>query len=158
MKQRCPLVPEARRFRMQAVEFDETTQYWTCHVTPNCQTAPCPRGSVRSKRVHRHSQRTLAALPWAEYTAPLHLQGRRFSCQQRRGSRHIFCARVPTVGSPHPLSCGRVDWPGALSPVGLPLRAFERNLGVWGVSAYDTARAPAAPWATLCAPTGHRRE
>src|SRR5215472_17960960 len=57
----------------------------------SCQSAACcPLCAQPSARVHSHYRRTLADLPWGPLRVQLHLQVRRFFCQNPTCPRKIF--------------------------------------------------------------------
>jgi transposase len=51
-------------------------------------------------RIHSHYERTLAALPWAQYRVRLQLRVRKWFCHNRHCPRRIFTERLPTVAAP----------------------------------------------------------
>ena len=65
------------------------------------QTSPsCPRCEVSTDRVHSHYQRTLADLPWGDWSVRLGLTVRKFFCDNPRCARRIFTERLAGVAVP----------------------------------------------------------
>ncbi len=59
--------------------------------------ARCPLCQRWAKRVHSRYSRTIRDLPWAGRPVLIHLQVRRFFCDNRRCVRRIFAEQVPDL-------------------------------------------------------------
>ena len=62
--------------------------------------AQCPVCTRPAQRVHSRYQRTLADLPWAEFSVILQLRVRKFFCLNGDCKRRIFTERLPAVVAP----------------------------------------------------------
>lgn len=63
-------------------------------------TASCSACKCSATRIHSHYQRTLADLPLAKVPVRLHLQVRRFYCDNPACSKHTFSETVPGLVAP----------------------------------------------------------
>lgn len=59
-----------------------------------------PLCSTSTRRIHSHYERTLADLPWADYSVTLQLRVRKLFCVNPQCKRRIFTERIPTVAAP----------------------------------------------------------
>lgn len=71
------------------------------YLVPFRRGACCPLCQRLSRRVHSRYWRTLADLPYAEQSACLKVQVRRFFCGDRRCTRRIFAERLPDLTQPY---------------------------------------------------------
>ena len=94
------LLPDTQALSLDHVEIDMLNRCLTVHVTSPCPIATCPICEHATIRVHSRYTRTVADLPWADYTVRLQLQVRRFFCDTASCSRKIFTERLPTVLEP----------------------------------------------------------
>jgi transposase len=72
----------------------------TLELSVTQQTAACPLCAQPARRVHSRYCRTVADLPWADRPVRIHLQVRRFFCDNLDCQRTIFTERLPTVVAP----------------------------------------------------------
>ncbi|MFQ5502670.1 MAG: ISL3 family transposase, partial [Phycisphaerae bacterium] len=75
---------------------------------PPKSPAACPTCDVFSSRVHSHYSRVLADLPWQGTPVQLHLEARRFFCDNSSCFRRIFVERLPKVGDVHARKTARL--------------------------------------------------
>jgi transposase len=94
------LLPDATTLRLEACEVDDTTAQITLRVCSMQTRVPCPLCTTPAQRIHSHSERTLADLPWAQYRVRLQLRVRKWFCGHRRCGRRIFTERLPTIAAP----------------------------------------------------------
>ena len=62
-------------------------------ITPTSRSAPCPRCSHASDRIHSRYYRTLRDLPWADMAVTLRVRVRRFRCTNPSCPQAIFAER-----------------------------------------------------------------
>jgi transposase len=62
------LFPNVSEFHLESVERDDLRHALTLVVTSTARAAPCPECGQASHRHHSRYWRTVADLPWAEYT------------------------------------------------------------------------------------------
>ncbi len=86
--------------RLDAYTLDNTATRITLQVSSTQATAPCPRCAIPARRLHSRYQRTLADLPWAQYSVRLQLRVRKWFCGNRHCRRRIFTERLPTITAP----------------------------------------------------------
>ncbi len=60
----------------------------------------CPHCNVLSARSHSRYQRTLADLPWADFTVRIELTVRKWFCSTEACPRRIFTERLPAIVAP----------------------------------------------------------
>jgi transposase len=60
----------------------------------------CPHCNVPSAHPHSRYQRTLADLPWADFTVRIHLTVSKWFCSTEACPRRIFTERLPTLVAP----------------------------------------------------------
>jgi transposase len=94
------LFPDPTTRRLEACAVDDAAAQITLGVRATQATAPCPRCTTPARRLHSHSARTLADLPWAAYRVRLQLRVRQWFCGNRRCRRRLFTARLPTGAAP----------------------------------------------------------
>lgn len=61
----------------------------------------CPRCELPSTKVHSRYSRSLADLPWEGIRVRLHLNVRKFFCQNSACKQRIFCELLPDVADPY---------------------------------------------------------
>jgi transposase len=59
------LLPDAPLLRLDACHIDDTPAQITLRVRSMQTRVPCPLCTTPAQRIHSHSERTLADLPWA---------------------------------------------------------------------------------------------
>ncbi len=87
------LLPVCLPLRLR--ELVVTAQDVTLGLICDQSVATCPLCGEPSRRVHSHYSRTLEDLPWGSLRVHLHLQVRRFFCQNPACARKIFCEPLP---------------------------------------------------------------
>jgi transposase len=126
------LLPEATTLRLDACHVDTPAAQITLRVRSTQTTAPGPLCPTPAQRIHSHSARTLADLPWAESQVRLQRHVRTWFCRNRHCRRRIVTERWPTVAAP---------WARR------PLRLAPRLVAL-GVALGGTAGVPLRPqWA-----------
>jgi hypothetical protein len=100
----------------------------------------CPRCELPSAKVHSRYSRCLADLPWEGIRVRLHLNVRKFFCQNSACKQRIFCELLPEVADPYARRTARLNdalevigytlggRPGARASVQLGLTASPRTL------------------------------
>lgn len=84
----------------EAIHLEKIIQHHsslTLVVTATRTEAECPRCHRHATRVHSYYTRKVADLPWHGIAVQLHLQTRRFRCQNSLCTKRIFCERLPRV-------------------------------------------------------------
>jgi transposase len=94
------LLPDAALRRLEACVRDDPLRQITLAVRSTQASARCPVCTTPASRLHSHSERTLADLPWAHYRVRLQLRVRKWFCHNRHCVRRIFTERLPTVTAP----------------------------------------------------------
>jgi transposase len=79
----------------------------------------CPRCELPSVKVHSRYSRRLADLPWEGIGVRLHLQARKFFCQNSACKQRIFCELLPEVADPYARRTLRLN--DALEVIGFAL-------------------------------------
>lgn len=95
------LFPNVSEFRLDSIERDELRRALTLVVVSTAQNASCPDCGQPSSRYHSRYWRTVADLPWAEYTVQVRVGLRKWHCRTTDCRRRVFCERLPTVTRPH---------------------------------------------------------
>jgi transposase len=95
------LFPNVSDFRRDSVERDDIHGALTLVVTSTATAALCPECGQLSKRYHSRYWRTVADLPWAEYTIKVRVGLRKWHCRTADCRRRVFCERLTTVTRPH---------------------------------------------------------
>lgn len=94
------LLPEPESIVLDKVEMEEGNRRIACTVSTIGAAAACPVCKMVTLRTHSHYQRTLADLPWAGVPVCIHLQVRRFFCDNPGCRRKIFSERLPGIATP----------------------------------------------------------
>src|SRR4030095_285070 len=95
------LLPNGREVPLGSVERDDLRRALTLVVVSTARNAPCPECGQPSSRYHSRYWRTVADLPWAEYTVKVRVALRKWHCRTTDCRRRVFCERLPTVTRPH---------------------------------------------------------
>src|ERR1041384_2663628 len=95
------LFPNGSEFRLESVERDHLRGALTLVVTSTATAAVCPECNQPSHRSHSRYWRTVADLPWAEYTVKVRVGLRKWQCRTTDCRRRVFCERLPLVTQPH---------------------------------------------------------
>src|SRR6266702_4739112 len=96
------LLPDATTLHLEACHVDTTAAQITLlvHSTQASVPCPCPLCTTPARRIHRHYERILADLPWAEYRVRLQLRVRKRFCRNLHCRRRIFtksCQDAPLL-------------------------------------------------------------
>ena len=94
------LLPNPTQLEVTALAFDLDCRHLTVGVTSVQACVVCPSCKLPATRVHSRYTRTLADLPWADFTVRLHLTTRKWFCSTPICARRIFTERLPSVGAP----------------------------------------------------------
>jgi transposase len=94
------LFPNVSEFQLDSVERDEVHRALTFVVTSTARGASCPECGQLSHRYHSRYWRTVADLPWAEYTVQVRVALRKWHCRAPDCRRRVFCERLPRVTRP----------------------------------------------------------
>src|SRR5689334_12458821 len=95
------LFPKGSESHLEAVERDDLRRALTLVVTSTARAAVCPDCHQPSRRYHSRYWRTVAEMPWAEYTVRIRLGLRKWHCRTTDCQRRVFCERLPLVTRPH---------------------------------------------------------
>ena len=86
--------------RLCAWQIEETTTQINLTIVSTKAMAHCPICHKAAHRIHSHYERTLADLPWSEYSVSWQLRVRKFFCTNPDCQRLIFTERLPEVVEP----------------------------------------------------------
>jgi transposase len=132
------LIPDPRQ--LELVRLTGATTGITLVVRTRNAESLCPACGQRSARVHSWYQRRVADLPWLGVPVRLHLQVRRFFCDQMGCPRTIFTERLPGIVAPYARRTQRlarlVEVVGMLLGGNAGSRFLER-LGCGGGESHD---------------------
>lgn len=113
----CHLLPDSSSLQLESWLIDEANPRITLNVSSTQIVTKCPVCAHPTHRIHSHYKRTLADLPWADYSITLQLQVRKFFCINATCWRRIFTERIATVAAPWARRTGRMA--GQLTAIGL---------------------------------------
>ncbi len=94
------LLPDSASLQLKSWLLDEAETHIKLSVSSTQPVVHCPICAHSTHRIHSRYERTLADLPWAEYSITLKLQVRKFFCINAGCKRRIFTERVATVAVP----------------------------------------------------------
>src|SRR5579883_1206282 len=94
------LLPDPASIELENCLVDQTQAKITLIVSSKQTLVSCPVCNCLTSRIHSHYHRTLADLPWANYSITLQLLVRKFFCPNLACFRRIFTERIPTVAAP----------------------------------------------------------
>ena len=94
------LLPDSASLQLKSWLIDEAKTHVKLSVSSTQTVVHCPNCAHTTHRIHSHYERTLADLPWADYSITLELQVRKFFCINAGCKRRIFTERVATVAAP----------------------------------------------------------
>ncbi len=137
------ILPDPEHLRLQSLCSDDRGILATVTVTvtaiaPSSRCPSCPRPS---RHVHSRYVRHLSDLPWHGIAFRLHLQARRFFCDQADCSRRIFAERLPRLVAPSArttLRLAQVLHQVAVALGGAAGRRLVATLGVSGLCQRST--------------------
>ncbi|MDP9309399.1 MAG: ISL3 family transposase [Chloroflexota bacterium] len=93
------LLPNPADLDVLALELGPDHQL-TVVVTSVQSEVGCPNCRAAASRIHSRYTRTLADLPWADFTVRLQLISRKWFCPTNACPRRIFTERLPTIVAP----------------------------------------------------------
>lgn len=96
----CHLFPDSTQFELNQLSVDETQKHITLMLCSKPTLVDCPVCHQSTHRIHSYYERTLADLPWADYSISLQMRVRKFFCPNRQCSRRIFTERLEKLASP----------------------------------------------------------
>jgi transposase len=94
------LFPKGSEFQLNSVERDDSHGAVALVVTSTAPAASCPECGQLSHRYHSRYWRTVADLPWAEYTVRRRVGLRKWQCRTTECRRRVFCERLSMVTRP----------------------------------------------------------
>jgi transposase len=94
------LLPSQEHLQLQSYELDPEQRQVRVFVESIQKTIRCPLCDQVAHRVHRHYERTLADLSWADYQILIQLTVRKFFCDHGSGEPKIFTERMAGVMAP----------------------------------------------------------
>jgi transposase len=93
-------LPTAPPLHLETWSLDEAAAQLTLRLTSTQALVHCPVCRFPTRRIHSHSTRTVADLPWAHLRVVLQLGVRKFFCANGRCTRGIFTERLPQLLAP----------------------------------------------------------
>jgi transposase len=94
------LLPDLSSLQLENWLIGKAKPRITLSVCSTQVITQCPVCAHLTHRVHRHYERTLADLPWADYSITLQLRVRKFFCINEKCFRRIFTDWIATVAAP----------------------------------------------------------
>ncbi len=86
--------------QLEAWQIDPPTTQVILTIASTQALPDCPICHEAAYRIHSYYERTLADLPWGEYSVSWQLQVRKFFCTNPNCQRRIFTERLPGVVAP----------------------------------------------------------
>lgn len=133
------ILPDPEHLQLQSLCSDDGGILAT--VTAIAPSSRCPSCHHPSRHVHSRYVRHLSDLPWHGIAFRLHVQARRFFCDQADGSQRIFTERLPRVVAPSArmtLRLAQVLHQVAVALGGAAGRRLVATLGVSGLRQRST--------------------
>jgi transposase len=94
------LLPHPADLALTTLDLDLERHQVVIAATSVRAEGTCPHCNVPSLRPHSRYQRTIADLPWADFTVRIELTVRKWFCTTAACSRRIFTERLPSVVAP----------------------------------------------------------
>ena len=94
------LLPDTTHIQLENWLLDKTLFAIRLIVSSTQAIAKCPICSLTTHRIHSRYERTLADLPWADYSITIQLRVRKFFCINNLCKRRIFTERLASVTVP----------------------------------------------------------
>ena len=88
------LLPDPVNVQLVSGEVNPAQAVITLQLRSQQTSLSCPHCQVPTERVHSHYQRTLADLPWGDWSVRLGLTVRKLFCDNPRCARRIFTERL----------------------------------------------------------------
>jgi len=102
------LLPDQTNLQLETWHTDETQATIGLIVSSTQPIVQCPVCSKPTHRIHSRYERSLADLPWADYSITLQLRVRKFFCVNSLCKRRIFTERLASVTAPWARRTGRL--------------------------------------------------
>ncbi len=113
------LLPGMSVLTLQETEIDPKEAQIRLQVKSTQENRCCPVCGQASQRFHSHYTRTLADLPWSQFTVIISLEVGKWFCQNPDCKQKIFTERLPEVAKPWARRTRRLA--DAQSEIGLAL-------------------------------------
>jgi transposase len=94
------LLPDPVGLQLVGGELDPAQGVIALSLRSQQTSFSCPHCEASTERVHSHYQRTLADLPWGDWSVRLGLTVRKCFCDNPHCGRRIFTERLPEVVAP----------------------------------------------------------
>jgi transposase len=94
------LLPSGESLYVEGLMVAEDAHCITVDLQAFARSCPCPVCHTPAERIHSHYQRTFADLPWANLMIKLHLQARKFFCDNAACVQKIFTERFSALIAP----------------------------------------------------------
>ncbi len=94
------LLPQSTDLVLTALDLDPDCHQIIVSATSVQAEGTCPHCNRPSLRLHSHYQRTLADVPWADFTVRIDLTVRKWFCNTQACPRRIFTERLPAIVAP----------------------------------------------------------
>jgi len=94
------LLPDKTNLQLETWDLDEAQASIKLMLFSTQALVKCPVCSKPTHRIHSRYERTLADLPWADYSITLQLRVRKFFCINTLCKRRIFTERLASVTAP----------------------------------------------------------
>ena len=94
------LLPDKTNIQLETWYLDEAQASIKLMLFSIQEVVKCPVCSKPSQRIHSRYERTLADLPWADYSITLQLRVRKFFCLNTLCKRRIFTERLRSLTAP----------------------------------------------------------
>ncbi len=94
------LLPHPADLALTALDLDLDRHQIVVTATSVLTAGTCPQCNAPSSRAHSSYQRTLADVPWADFTVRIELTVRKWFCRTADCPRRIFSERLPAVVAP----------------------------------------------------------
>jgi transposase len=111
------LLPDSSSLQLESWLIDKANSRIILSISSTQIDTHCPVCAHPTHRIHSHYERTLADVPWANYSITLQLQVRKFFCLNQQCFRRIFTERIATVAVPWARRTKRMA--GQLTAIGL---------------------------------------
>ncbi len=94
------LLPHPADLKLTALDLDLDRHEIVVAATSVRAAGTCPQCDAPSSRSHSSYQRTLADVPWADFSVRIELTVRKWFCSTADCPRRIFTERLPAVVAP----------------------------------------------------------
>jgi transposase len=94
------LLPDPVGLQLVGWQLDPAQAAIALNLRSQQTSLSCPHCRAPTERVHSHYQRTLADLPWGDWSVRLGLTVRKLFCDNPHCGRRVFTERLPDVVAP----------------------------------------------------------